>query len=88
MPSNDIEYFRDRALEERQRAAAAVSAAIRTVHLEFAVRYEQLAGELRTALEMRSSRQAVHRSMELLKTTDGLVSDVGNYSQGEKQAPA
>ena len=54
----------------------------------FAVRYEQVAGELRTALEMRSSRQAVHRSMELLKTTDGLVSGIGNHSQGEKQAPA
>ena len=77
MPSADLEYFCVRALEERHRASATASPDIRDVHLEFAARYEQLAGELHIAEAMRSSRNAVHRSLELLNTTKALVGTSG-----------
>ena len=73
MPSPDVDYFRTRAIEERQRAVEASSPVIRAVHYDHAARYEQLAGEIRTADEMRSSRSAVQRSMELLRNTDELL---------------
>lgn len=73
MPSADAQYFRARALEERQRAVGAASPVVRAVHLEFAMRYEHLAGELDTADGMRSSQSAVQRSMELLRATNELV---------------
>jgi hypothetical protein len=74
-PSEDIRYFRARALEERQRALAAASPAIRAIHLEFALRYEHLAGEMRAADDMQSSHAAVQRSMNLLRTTNELLSE-------------
>lgn len=75
MPSEDIKYFRARALEERQRALAASSPAIRAIHLEFAIRYEQLAGEMRAADDMQSSHLAIQRSMDLLRSTNELLSE-------------
>jgi hypothetical protein len=73
MSSEETEYFRMRALEERQRAVNAASPVVRAAHLEFAIRYEKFAGELNTAGEMRSSQMAVERSMDLLRNTDELV---------------
>lgn len=70
MSSNDFRYFRARAVEERARASAAPSEAIRAVHIEFAARYDQMAGRLQTAGQLESSRNAVQRSLELLRTTD------------------
>ena len=64
MPSEDIRYFRARALEERQRALAVPSPAIRAIHLEFALRYEHLDGEMRAADDLQSSHAAVQRSMD------------------------
>ena len=69
MPSENIDYFRARALEERERAAAAADPAIRAVHLDFAGRYEAAAGQLRSDRELKGSRAAVERSLHLLKTT-------------------
>lgn len=69
MNSEDLSYFRARAAEERKRASAAASAPIRSAHLEFASRYDEMAGRLHTDAELQSSRDAVHRSLELLKTT-------------------
>ena len=73
MPSPDVDYLRTRALEERQRALEASSPVIRALHYDHALRYEQLAGQMRTADEMRSSRSAVQRSMDLLRNTDELL---------------
>lgn len=73
MPSDEIRYARARAVEERQRASAAANPQIRAIHLEFAARYDQLAGSLNTANEMQLSRDAVARSLALLKATRRLV---------------
>lgn len=69
MNQEDLKYFHARAVEERERASAAASAPIRSAHLEFASKYDQMAGRLRTDAELQSSRDAVHRSLELLKAT-------------------
>lgn len=69
MSSDDLKYFRARAAEERERASTAASAAIRSVHLELAVRYDQLAGKLHTTTQMQSSLEAVQRSLQLLRVT-------------------
>jgi hypothetical protein len=62
-----------RALKERQRATTAPTPAIRGIHLDLAIRYEQLASEMVTANELRSSNMAVARSMALLRNTAALV---------------
>lgn len=69
MSSDDLFYFRTRAAEERQRASTATSPATRAFHLEFAARYEQLAGQLRAVEQTQSSRNAIHRSLALLRAT-------------------
>jgi len=75
-----------RALEERQRAVNATSPVVRAAHLEFAIRYERVAGELNTAGEMRSSQLAVERSMELLRNTDKLVRGNDDWDRKITQA--
>ena len=86
MSSEETEYFRMRALEERQRAVNATSPVVRAAHLEFAIRYERVAGELNTAGEMRSSQLAVERSMELLRNTDKLVRGNDDWDRKITQA--
>ena len=86
MSSEETEYFRMRALEERQRAVNAASPVVRAAHLEFAIRYERVAGELNTAGEMRSSQLAVERSMELLRNTDKLVRGNDDWDRKITQA--
>ena len=73
MSSDELNYFRARAIEERERAGAATSSAIRAVHLELALRYDQLAGELRRTEELQLSHDAVRRSLDLLRTTNVMV---------------
>ena len=43
--ANDIAYFRQRVVEEQQRARAACESAIRRLHLDFADRYARRADE-------------------------------------------
>lgn len=42
MASEDSEYYRTRALDERQRAAAATSPDIARIHVQLAEKYEAL----------------------------------------------
>ena len=75
MSFDDLNYFRARAIEERKRASTAPSTVIRTVHLKFAERYEQIAGGLRSTNELESSREAIRRSLDLLNATRQMVAD-------------
>ena len=45
MSSDDADYYRNRAAEERDRAATADRPAIAEIHLELAQKYERLASE-------------------------------------------
>ena len=69
MPSEDIEYFRARAVEERQRAIAAEDPNIRTLHLEFARSYERVLHEAKDRRMLEASRNAIKSSLNLLKAT-------------------
>jgi hypothetical protein len=42
MSYDEISYFRERASEERERAASAASAVTAEIHLSLAIRYEAL----------------------------------------------
>lgn len=43
--TTDLDYYRARALEERDRAAAASDPSIANIHLELAAKYEERAEE-------------------------------------------
>ena len=43
--ASDIEYYRTRAIEERDRAAAASEPSIANIHRDLAIKYEGLARE-------------------------------------------
>ena len=75
MASDDLSYFRARAVEERERASSASSAAIRTVHLDFANKYDQLVSGLRSTSEVQLSRDAIRRSFDLLSATSRLIAE-------------
>lgn len=47
MSSNDIDYYRARAVDEHECAAKADGESIARIHLELAEKYEALAGEAR-----------------------------------------
>lgn len=67
--TEDLRYLRIRAAEEGERASAATSPTIRAIHLEFAIRYDQMAGQLRRLEELRGSRDTIRRSLDLLSAT-------------------
>ena len=72
MPLPDLEYFLVRAEEERDHAAAAANANIRSIHLDFADRYQEFAHEL----EFIAKAQAVLGNLEhQLQQLNGLISD-------------
>lgn len=73
MFSGDLTYLRRRAAEERQRAIAALSPDVRALHLDLAKHYDRASGQLDNAEHMRSSREAVERSLRLLGQTAGQV---------------
>ena len=75
MSFDDLNYYRARAIEERERACTAPSPAIRAVHLKFAARYDQLAGGLRSTNELELSREAIRRSLDLLNATRQMVAN-------------
>ena len=73
MPSpEDLDYFRVRAAEERQRASAATDPEVRRVHLDLARRYAIAAG---SHDHVESARDAISRSFSLLSGTSKLASD-------------
>ncbi len=53
---SDIAYFRQRVVEEKERARAACEGAIRRLHLDFAARYAERAEEA----ERRAAAWATH----------------------------
>lgn len=55
MPSEDVSYFRARAVEEREQASAAAIPAVRAVHLDFADRYDRMATGPHSGNELRLS---------------------------------
>ena len=73
MSSDNLSYFRARAVEERERASAAANFEIRAVHLDFAARYEHLTAELSSVEPLRQSRVAIRRSLGLLAATSQMV---------------
>ena len=68
MPSANLEYFRARALKERERAAACVDPDLRAVHLDFARRYEAAAGHAVAESQLQTSRAIIRQSRQLLET--------------------
>lgn len=54
--TSDIAYFRQRVVEEQQRARAACEGAIRRLHLEFAERYARRAEEAERRTAGQSTR--------------------------------
>ena len=75
MSSDDLRYLRGRAAEERRRALLAASPDVRAMHLDLARRYDQASGKVDNAEHMRSSREAVERSLKLLAQTSLQVRD-------------
>ena len=75
MPSEDVSYFRARAVEEREQASAAVSPAVRAVHLDFAGRYDRMATGPHSEEKLRLSQEAVRRSLSLLRATNHFVNE-------------
>lgn len=75
MPSEDISYFRARAVEEREWALAAASPAVRAVHLDFAGRYDRMVARPRSAEELQFSQEAIRRSLCLLRATNHFVNE-------------
>jgi hypothetical protein len=73
MFSNDLEYFAQRACEERERALAAPSPNIEAIHFELAAKYEALAAGHETPEQVRSSQAALLRSSELLYRTSAQI---------------
>lgn len=84
MSPDDLQFLARRANEERRRAAASSDPAVAAMHLELAVRYELMidngtrAAETRASVsqsynEVRVSRDAIRRSMDLLSSTAGVV---------------
>lgn len=45
MPTNDSEYYRERAAQERDLAAAAPSQMVANIHAKLAKRYDELAAD-------------------------------------------
>ena len=69
MPSSEVQYFRARAREERDRAMEAPDRTIAAVHVRFAIEYEAAAKRLVEGEQLQSTRDALQRSHQLLHAT-------------------
>lgn len=69
MSSDDLEYLRTRAAEERRRAVAAADPNIGQIHADFARQYEAAAAKISTTRALQGSRDAIQRSLNLLAET-------------------
>jgi len=69
MSFNDLVYLQKRAQEAREQARASADPRVQAIHLKFAAQYEKAARELQSEDEIRTSRDAIGRSLDLLAST-------------------
>lgn len=69
MPSDELEYLRACAAEERKRAADGADANFRALHLDFALRYERAIHNVGHNKVMRMSQGTIEQSNDLLRAT-------------------
>ena len=61
---DDVAYFRQRAIEERERSGTAASPSIAEIHLSLAMKYEAMAEQAESALPRDRSGDSVQVSSE------------------------
>ena len=72
--SETLNYFRERAAEERTRAVQASDPKVRAIHLELALRYDEAVRGTVSEKLIGGARKAIEQSFDLLRSTSDQIS--------------